>query len=150
MTPTQVMLDAVATEIATDTTVLAAALFLQVFLVKASFVPGRNLTVGSLTPADFAGSTAKANTSATLLKYTDPLTGEWIIEVPPPVGGWHWQTTSGVTNLPQTIYGWGCMDSTGAILYGTALLPAPLLLNANAQGIDVPNVTFRLNQAALS
>jgi hypothetical protein len=150
MRPTQVMLDAVATEIATDTAVLANALFLQVFLVKAPFVPGPGLTVGSLTPADFAGSTPKANTSATMLKFTDPATGEWIVEVPPPVGGWHWQTTSGVTNLPQTIYGYGCMDNTGAILYGTDLLPVPQLLNANAQGIDIPAVRFRLNQSALS
>lgn len=150
MVPTQVMLNSVATAIATDTTTLAAVLFLKVFLVKAAFTPGGNLVVGDLTAADFAGSTPIANTSAVMLKYLDPATGEWIIEVPPPVGGWHWQTTSGVTNLPQTIYGYACVDSTSAILYGTELLPAPLLLNANAQGVDVPAVRFRLNQAALS
>lgn len=150
MVPTQVMLDSVAARIATDPTVLANVLFLQVFLVKAPFVPDRTLTVAGLTPADFAGSTALKNTTAVILQYTDPATGEWIIEVPPPVGGWHWQTTSGVTNLPQTIYGWGCMDNTGAILYGSALLPTPILLNANAQGIDLPNVNFRLNNIALS
>jgi hypothetical protein len=144
------MLNSAATAIATDSTTLAAALFLKIFLVKTPFVPGGNLVVGDLTPADFAGSAALANTSAVMLKYLDPATGEWIIEVPPPVGGWHWQTTSGVTNLPQTIYGFGCMDSTGAILYGSQLLPAPLLLNGNAQGIDVPAVRFRLNAAALS
>lgn len=150
MVPTQVMLTAAARAIATDTTTLAAALFLKVYLVKAPFTPGGNLVVGDLTPADFAGSTAIANTSAVMLLYLDPATGEWIIEVPPPVGGWHWQTTSGVTNLPQTIYGWACVDNTSAILYGSDLLPSPLLLNANAQGVDVPAVRFRVNQAALS
>jgi len=121
--PTQVMLDAVAGEIASDVAVLANPLFLKVYLVKAAFVPGANLVVGSLTPADFAGSTALANSSATILKYKDPATGEWLVEVPPPVGGWHWQTTSAVTNLPQTIYGWALVDNTSLILYGTALLP---------------------------
>ena len=121
--PTQVMLDAVAAEIASDVTVLANPLFLKMFLVKAAFVPGANLVVGSLTPADFAGSTALSNSSATILKYKDPATGEWLVEVPPPVGGWHWQTTSAVTNLPQTIYGWALVDNTSLILYGTALLP---------------------------
>lgn len=150
MIPTQVMLDAVATAIATDVTTLANAMFLKVFLVKAAFTPGGNLVVGDLVPADFAGSTALANSSAVMLQYKDPATGEWIIEVPPPVGGWHWQTTSGVTNLPQSIYGWACVDHTSAILYGTDLLPTPLLLNANAQGVDVPAVRFRLNGAALS
>lgn len=150
MNPTQVMLDSVATAIASDATVLANPLFVKVFLVKAPFVPGPNLTVADLTPADFAGSAALANTTAVILQYKDPLTGEWIVEVPPPVGGWHWQTTSGVTNLPQTIYGFACVDNTSAILYGTQLLPTPLLLNGNGQGIDLPNVNFRLANAALS
>lgn len=150
MVPTQVMLDSVATVVATDTAVLAAALFLKVFLVKAAFTPGPTLVVGSLTPADFAGSTPLANTTAVMLKYIDPTTGEWIVEVPPPVGGWHWQTTSAITNLPQTIYGWALVDSTSAVLYGTALLPAPRLLNGNNQGIDIPAVNFRLSQSSLS
>lgn len=150
MTPTQVMLDSVATAVATDTAVLANALFLKVFLVKAAFTPGNNLVVSDLTPADFAGSTPLANTSATILKYKDPATGEWIVEVPAPAGGWHWQTTSGVTNLPQSIFGWAVVDNTSAILYGTALLPAPLLLNSLAQGVDLPSVSFRLSQGSLS
>jgi hypothetical protein len=149
MTPTQTMLDSVATQIATDTSVLAAALFVQVFLIKAPFVPGPTLTIGGLTPADFATSTPIANTSAVILKYTDPQTGEWLIEVPPPAGGWHWVVTAG-TNLPQTIYGYGLMDSTGAILYGTALFPTPLLLNASGQGLDTPPINFRLSAGALS
>jgi len=149
MVPTQVMLDSVAKEIATDTSVLAAALFLQIFLIKAPFTPGPTLTVAGLTQADFAGSTALANTSATMLKYKDSSTGEWLVEVPPPAGGWHWQTTSEVTNLPQSIYGWGLMDSTGAVLYGTSLFPAPILLNDISQGVDIPAVNFRLSASAL-
>lgn len=150
MIPTQVMLDAVAAAIAADATVLANALFLKVWLVKVPFVPSASLTVADVTPADFGGSASLSNTSAVILTYLDPATGEWIIEVPPPIGGWHWQTTSGVTNLPQTIYGWACADNTSMILYGTGLLPAPQLLNANHQGIDVPAVNFRLNQSALT
>lgn len=150
MIPTQDMLDSVATEIATDTTILAAALFLTVALVAAPFVPGAGLLVGSLVLASFTGSTPKANTTAVMLKYTDPATTEWLIEVPPPVGGWHWQVVTNVTNLPQTIYGYALLDSTGAILYGTALLPAPRLLTAIGQGIDLPPVNFRLNAQALS
>jgi hypothetical protein len=150
MIPTQAMLDAVATEIATDTTVLANALFNQVFLIAAPFVPGAGLTIGGLVLASFTGSSPISNTSAVMLKYTDPLTGEWLVEIPPPVGGWHWQVNTNLTNLPQTIYGYGVMDNTGAILWGTNLLPTPLLLTAIGQGVDVPRVNFRLSAQALS
>jgi hypothetical protein len=148
--PTQTMLDAVAKEIATDVTVLANPLFLMIALVAAPFVPGANLTVGSLTLASFTGSTPLANTSATMLRYTDPATGEWLVEVPPPSGGWHWQVITNLSNLPQTIYGYALIDNTGAVLYGTNLLPTPIVLNAIGQGIDIPNVNFRVSALALS
>jgi len=150
MVPTQVMLNAVAAEIKADTTVLANSLFLLVALVIAPFVPGAGIVLADLTLATFTGYAAIANTSAVILAYTDPATGEWIIEVPTPAGGWHWQVITNTTNLPQTVYGFALLDNTGAIVYGTALLPAPVLLNAIGQGLDVPAVTFRLSAAALS
>jgi hypothetical protein len=150
VTPTSVMLAAAAAAIAADVTTLANPLFLKVYLVKVPFVPGGNLTVADLTPADFAGAAALSNSTATMQVFVDPATGEWIIQVPEPVGGWHWVTTSGVTNLPQTIYGWACVDNTSAILYGSDVFGAPILLNGDGQGINVDQVLFRLSAGALS
>ena len=150
MTPTSSLLAAVAGAIANDTSALAQATFVHVYLVKSPFVPGINLTVADLTKADFAGAGSKATTVAAAQAFQDPATNEWIIQVNEPVSGWHWQTTDGTTNLPQTIYGYALTNTGETTLWGTALLDTPALLNAAGQGIDVAQVRFRLSNAALS
>ena len=149
MVPTQALLDASAAAIAADTAALADADFLHVFLVINAFTPGNNLVPGDLTKATFTGGASKVTISATMQKFKDPQTGEWIIQIPEIAGGWHWQTGD-TANLPQTVYGYALTNLAEDTLWGTALLDAPVVLNAAAQGVDIGQVRFRFSQGALS
>lgn len=150
MIPTQRLLDSIGTLLAADVNGFAdPTTFLKVYLAKAAFTPGASLVLGDLTAADFDGSTPKHAANATPDLFKDPVTGEQIINAQEPVGGWHWQTT-GVTNLPQTVYGYYVTDHTGANLLGAGLLPYPLLLTATGQGLDVPEVGIRISSISIS
>jgi len=147
--PTQAFLDAVAAAIEAATTTLSPVALIEAVLFKAPFVPGPGLLIGGLTVADFDGYAPLAVDATGAQLFKDPSTGEWILQLEEPAGGWHWQTT-GLTSLPQTIYGYGITDSTGAVLHGTALLDTPVVLSAVAQGVDIGQVRFRLGSNALT
>lgn len=150
MTPSREFMDKIAPLVAADTTGLAEATpFVEVVLIKSNFTPGPDLDISSLTVADFDGSTPKHAADAGPHVFTDPATDEQIVQVDPVAGGWHWQTT-GVTNLPQTIYGWIITDSAGAGLHGSELFPDPILLQITGQGVDIPAVRFRFNDGLVS
>lgn len=150
MIPTQALLDVAADAIATDTAALAAALFLHVYPVRNPFVPGPNLTVGDVTKATFLADTSKATTSATMLTDKDPQTGEWIITVPEPAGGWHWSTGAAPVGLPETIYGFALTNVGESELWGTVALDTPIVLTGADEGFDLGQVQFRLSNSAMS
>lgn len=149
MLATKTLVDRMATLLAGDTTTLAAVGLVNVHLAKAPFTPGPVLVPGDFTEADFDGYAALAVDSATAQVFTDPSTGDKIIQLDEPAGGWHWETT-GVTNLPQTIYGAWLTDPTDATVYGSMLLDIQPELSGTDQGVDLPQVRFRLNQQALT
>lgn len=150
MQATQAIIDAMAALLGADTGTLAAGTpFVEVALVKAPFTPGPDLVLADLTLADFDGYAALHAASAATQVFKDPATGENIIQVREPAGGWHWATT-GVTNLPQTIHGFALLDPTGATVYGAELLDAPVVLTASGQGVDIPEARFRLNAQPLN
>jgi len=121
----------------------------EIVLVKAPFTPAPETVIGDLTLADFDGYAPLAVNSATAAVFQDPATGDWLIQLDEPAGGWTWITT-GATNLPQTIHGFGLTNSTGATLYGSELLDEPVELTASGQGIDIPRARFRLPADAFS
>jgi hypothetical protein len=141
MAPTQVLQQAIATLLAHDTATLAAALALKIHLSKTAFVPGPGLTVASFTEADFNGYAALSPTAGNQLVYSDPITGLLTVELVPPAGDWHFQTT-GILNLPQTIFGWYVTDNASAVLYGSGLLTPGVPLTAAGQGFDLPSLKF--------
>jgi hypothetical protein len=147
MKPSSTLQLAIATLLADDTATLAAVVPPKVHLAKAAFVPGPSLDPATLTEADFDGYTAKAITAGSQDVYTDPTTGLITVELKAPVGGWHWALT-GITNLPQTIYGWYVLDSAGTVLYGSGLVPSPITLQLATDAFDIPNQLFAfLNQS---
>jgi hypothetical protein len=128
--------------LAADPTTLApVANANKVVLIKSAFTPNELLTPADLTPADFDGSTAKLAAVGTQQAGLDPATGDQVITIVEPVGSWRWETT-GTTNLPQTIYGYGLYDNTLATLLGIALLPAPLTLQIVGQQINLGTVAM--------
>jgi hypothetical protein len=116
----------------------------RVSLFKNAVTPNENNVIGDLTLADFDGSTAKTVALGAQEAAVDPVSGQQVITVPEVVGGWRWET-SGVTNLPQTIYGFALYDSTGpGPLLGIELLPTPITLTEVGQEINIGKVCFRV------
>jgi hypothetical protein len=99
MTPTDLLEARVAALLAADTTTLAEATFLHLHLVGANFNPLTVQTVAELTLLSGGGLDAKATTSAVQVVYRDPVSGNWVISIAEPAGGWQW-VASTVSPLP--------------------------------------------------
>ena len=150
MVPSQALIDQIAALLATDADTLAPATNAnKVRLVVTPFTPAPGLDIASLTFANFDGGAPIAGETGDQPIHIDPATGEWIITMKEPLGGWAWKVT-GVTNLPQTVYGYALTDSAGMTLLGSAVLPTPVGLTAVAQGLDLGEVSFRVNAEPLS
>jgi len=115
----------------------------KVVPLKAAYTPGLTLLFAGITPSDFDGSTAIVQDDEPVV-YTDPGTGDYIVNLVEPAGGWQWEV-SGVTNLPQQVFGYGLLNAAGnALVAVTPPLAAPITLNAVGQGIDAGSLTFRI------
>lgn len=150
MQPSQALANQVSTLVAADATMLAAATALKLHLSQAAFTPGLGLTVASFTEATFTGYAAlAAGATGTQNTFFDPATGNTVVEIKAPVGGWLFKTTAS-TGLPQTMYGYYLTDSTSATLYGSALLSPTVTLTATGQGVEVPNARFTFPPSPMS
>lgn len=150
MQPSSALANQVSNLVAGDTTMLAAATATKLHLAQAAFTPSLSLTVASFTEATFTGyAAAITGAVGAQLNYFDPATGNQIVECKAPVGGWVFKTT-GATGLPQTIYGSYLTDNGSANLFGSQLLPSPVVLNAINQGLEVPNVRFTFPPSPMS
>jgi len=155
MGPTNYLIDTFAAEIGADTVTfvpkLAGAMW--VIPVIEDFTPGPTVVLADSAIATFDGATPKAITAAVRTPSVNPLTGNRQIILPPPAGGFTW-TTTGVTNLPQTVYGYALTsDSTSfgsTKLLGTTKLEEPLTLTASGQAIENDDNTITINPAAFS
>jgi len=98
--------------------------------------------IGDLTEANFGGYAAKAATAAAAV-FTDPVTGNTIIRIPDPAGGWAFAATgTPPANSPQDIYGAYVTNAAGDKLLGVAKFSSPITINTAGQLIDVDDVTF--------
>jgi hypothetical protein len=115
-------------------------------LVKAAFAPAEDIAFAGLTYADFDGSTPIVCGTGTQPVGIDPATQDQKITIKAPAGGFRWET-SGITNLPQTIYGYALVDNADAVLLAMALLPTPLLLTEIGDEINLgaPELTIVTN-----
>lgn len=129
--------------LAADTTTLAQAADNNVIaLIMEPFTPNETLTVGSLVLATFDGATPILVGLGAQPSAYDPNTDDVVISLKPPVGGFRFETT-GVTNLPQTIYGFALLNEALDAVLAAELLPAPVTLTGINQGIDLNDVEIR-------
>jgi len=149
MQPTQAIVNSLAELLAEDVAFLAAAAVKNVHLITSPFTPALTTDFTLETEATFDGYVVKTAAAGAQQFFTDPLTGERITQLIEPAGGWHWQTT-GVTDLPQTIYGFIVTDAADAVTLGSALLDEPVTLNASGEAIDVDQIKFTFAAAPLS
>jgi hypothetical protein len=140
MQPTSALANQVSNLVATDTTQLAAATAPKLHLAQAAFSPSLSLLIGNLTEATFTGYAAiAAGATGAQIRYFDPVTGNAIVEMKSPVGGWVFNCTS-ATGLPQTIFGYYLTDNGSATLYASALMPSgSITLTASGQSIEIAN-----------
>jgi len=119
-------------------------------LIIAPFALEQGLVPADLTFADFDGSTAKNIIGDVDMQVgIDPITGEQIITIPEPVGGWRWEVT-GVTNLPQTVYGYALLTLASADVIAVAQLPVPIPLTIVGHEVNLGTVEFRVNVVPLT
>lgn len=136
--------------LAADPTTLAPAADANVIaLIIEDFTPGEDLVAADLTLADFDGSTPKAGALGTQQCGIDPITGDQVVTITDPVGGYRWETT-GVTNLPQTVYGYGLYNEALTTLLAVEKFPAPYLLSAAGQEINVGKAQITIVQQPAS
>jgi len=130
--------------LAADATTLAPAADANVIaLVMNEIAPGEALTFADLVLATFDGSTPIAVGLGTQPTGENPFTAAEVISLKQPVGGFRWETT-GVTNLPQTIYGYVLLNDALDTLLASDLLDTPVTLTAVDQVIDIGAAEMQL------
>lgn len=131
-----------ATLLADDTSSLAPAVNAnKIALVTSPFTPEETLTVADLTLASFTGSTPIAGAAGDQGVALDPVTGQQLITILAPAGGWRWVCTAAPAT-PQTIYGFALLDAALDTLLGVELLTTPVTISAVGQEIDLGAVTI--------
>jgi len=134
---------------ADDTTLAPAVSSNKIMLIKSPFTPGENLVVGELTEADFDGSAAIAGATGAQQCAIDPLTGDQIVTIKDPAGGYRWEVT-GTTNLPQTIYGVALVDNTKATLLAVEAFEMPIPLTGVGEEVAFPRAIMTVVSSPIS
>ena len=121
MIPTLAIREQAMKLLAADTTTLAQAANANVMaLVMNNIAPSESIVLADLTLATFDGATPLAIGLGTQAEGLDPATSDALIDFKNPVGGFRWETT-GITNLPQTIYAYAVLNAA----LDTVLASAP-------------------------
>lgn len=142
MIPTKSVRAAAAILLAADAATLApAALANHMTLVKEPIIPGESLVFADITVADFDGSTAIDVGVGTQPSAFNPGSNDLVIDLKPPAGGFRWETT-GVTNLPQTIYGYVLLNNADDTILAAGVFDTPIELTAINQRVDGLDATI--------
>ena len=139
MIPTAAFTAQINNLVATDTTWLANASPNTVALVIAPFTPAPTLQASDLTLASFTGGDPKSITAGNQTKIFDSTTGRRGILLVEPAGGLNFVCT-GLTGLPQTVYGYALLKADGTLI-ATALLDTPQTIVAVGNNVLI-NATF--------
>lgn len=128
--------------LAADTTTLAPAAdppFIR--LSMEAFTPSVGTVVADIVAPTFDGYGDILCAVGAQLQSIDPVDGDSQIEIKAPLGGWRWETT-GVTNLPMSIFGWAQINDAETIVFGSELFDEPIILTGVNQSITIPVVKY--------
>jgi len=143
----QILTDAAATAIAAAVPFNpAAGDEWTVQLFKNNYTPNAQSIIDDFEAANFDGYAGVNCAAGAPGKYLNPVTGAWEIRPKEPAGGFEFKTT-GVTNLPQTIYG-AFMTGPADEVYAAVRFETPIVLTAANQVIDVPQPILQMPYAA--
>lgn len=143
--PTNSLLSSMLNALAADTTTLAGGL--QVHLVTAPFGSTRSLAWGDVSTSlsAVAGMGSISVAGAPQQRATDPVKGDELIQLIPPVGGFRWES-SAAPDPPVTMYGYIVCSSTGngETVYLSRRFAEGIVINAAHQVIEVLAPDLRL------
>jgi len=145
----KLLADTIAQLLAADTTYLANATAMKVSLITQPFTPSIDRILADLTldaAAPLAAIAAVAGAQNTGL---DPVTGNSVIEIKPPAGGFRWNTGVAFA-APVTVYGFALTNGGITTLYGTHTLDTPVELNGDNQQLLAPPLVFVIDPYKIS
>lgn len=147
----QAILGRVQALLAADTVSFAAATGIDVWLVDEPFTPAPNLPNDGCHDMQSGGLTT-INAPDPPNVSVDPATGELLLTIQPPAGGWYWETAN-ATGLPKTIYGVAVRKGDDSILWGCARMEDmgldTVALNATGQSVTLQKVQVRIHGSFL-
>jgi hypothetical protein len=136
--------------LAADATTLAPAMTAnKIALVNQAFTPNENLTIAGLSFATFTGSTPIAGAAGAQGVGLDPATGDQVVTILAPAGGWRWTCTTAPTTA-ETIYGYALTNNAGTTLLGTELLPQPITISEVGDLVDLGAVAINFVNQPMS
>lgn len=150
MLPTTAVRKQLGELLAADATTLAPAVNAnKIALIAAAFTPSESLTIGALTFATFTGSAPKAGATGAQQAGIDPLTGEQVITILDPAGGYRFECTV-TPGAPETIYGYALTDNAGATLLAVAALPTPVTISEAGEFLDLGDIRLTIVPSPIS
>lgn len=120
----------------------------KIALIAAPFAATEDLVIGDLTFATFTGSAPKAGATGDQQSGIDPPTGDQVITILAPAGGYRFECTV-APGAPETIYGWALTDNAGTTLLAVGTLTSPVAIAAVSDFIDLGAVTMTFVLAPL-
>jgi len=145
MLPMIVVREKLGTLLAADTTTLATVAANAIALIAQPFVLDENIDITTLVYATFTGSTPIPGTAGPQGVGNDPATGQQVITILAPVGGWRFVCTA-PPGTPETIYGFILQNAAANKIWAAALLDTPITITLAGDEIDLGaiNITFVL------
>lgn len=143
MLPVKSVRTALGTLLAANATTLAPAMDPnEIALISADFTPTENLVIGDLTIAAADGLDPIVGVAGTQLTGIDPVTGEQIVTIKEPAGGWRWALT-GPKTPAVVVYGFALTTTAQGALLGTQKLDVPVSMETIGDMLDIGNAELR-------
>lgn len=145
MEPTDFIVDIVVSQMGQDSVGFGHAL--TVGLILGPYTPDPDNTWTDIANASFTGSTFKSVAAATRVTGVDPATGDRLLVITEPAGGWNWLCTVDPV-APQEITGLWIGNSTVGFnngnLVATQELPVPITIDAAGQMLQYGTLQLRI------
>lgn len=136
--------------LAADTLSLGAAGFLTVRLAINPFTPTVNTVLADFTEATYTGYAAITTSIAGATVITDPLTGDRLLVIPPPAGGFIYTCTA-APSPSQSVYGYYCQLAAAGLNYlFSARFPDPEVIAAIGDSVTLDSLELRMVSGFLS
>lgn len=149
MIPTKATRLLLGEDLAADGVVFPIATPCKVILFVNDLAITEDTVLADLTLATFDGYADKAAGASPFAVGVDPVTGDQIITINEPAGGWRWETT-GLTNLPQTIFGYALANGAVNLIHAAQLLNEPIPLTVVGEEVNLGTVKFSVVQQPMS